>query len=105
MPELNGDEALKQIRRSGIKVPAVMVTANALPSQREQYLRAGADDVVCKPWTFPKLRTAILDAMHRGDDESTSSRVTQASRESVRAAATAASHASAGSGALMRSPY
>lgn len=36
-------QALKILRAQGVRTPVVMVTANALPSQRDAYLRAGAD--------------------------------------------------------------
>lgn len=36
-------QALKILRAQGVRTPVVMVTANALPSQRDAYLRAGED--------------------------------------------------------------
>jgi CheY-like chemotaxis protein len=63
MPEVSGDEALRVMRRRGIRTPAFMVTANVLPSQRDEYLRAGANAVLRKPWTFSAIREAIIDAL------------------------------------------
>jgi CheY-like chemotaxis protein len=42
MPVMNGDEALRIMRRRGVDIPVVVVTANALPAQRELYLSIGA---------------------------------------------------------------
>ncbi|RYE98315.1 MAG: response regulator, partial [Methanobacteriota archaeon] len=63
MPEMGGDEALRILRRRGVKTPIYMVTANALPTQRDSYLRLGATGVIHKPWTFQTIRKAILDSL------------------------------------------
>jgi CheY-like chemotaxis protein len=68
MPEVSGDEALRVMRRRGIRTPAFMVTANVLPSQRDEYLRAGANAVLRKPWTFSAIREAIIDALAAPQD-------------------------------------
>ena len=61
MPDLDGWEATRQIRRaehSGQHVPIVAVTASTLRDNRDRCLRAGMDDYLVKP-----LRESILRAV------------------------------------------
>jgi PAS domain S-box-containing protein len=52
MPGIDGLEATRQIRRSGVSAaltPIIALTANVLTHQREAYLASGMDGVVGKP--------------------------------------------------------
>ncbi|MBF0511329.1 MAG: response regulator [Candidatus Omnitrophica bacterium] len=53
MPMLNGVEAAQVIRReekqTGLHVPIIVMTANAMTGDREKYLEAGMDGYVSKP--------------------------------------------------------
>jgi len=54
MPEMDGFEATKAIRRLAgdwLKVPIIAVTANAMPAERAKCLEAGMDDHIPKPFT------------------------------------------------------
>jgi Amt family ammonium transporter len=75
MPELDGFEAtrairkreveLADVRRCASRIPIVALTANAIKGDREQCLAAGMDDYVTKPIEPAKLLAAIkgqLDA-------------------------------------------
>ena len=65
MPEMDGFEATKEIRRRerssiGKRVPIVALTANAMAQDREECLNAGMDDHLSKPFSMLTMQ-AMLD--------------------------------------------
>jgi CheY-like chemotaxis protein len=62
MPEMDGLEATKTIRRRGFQDPRIIVVTS-LNNYREICLAAGADDYLTKPLGIEKLRKAIEDHM------------------------------------------
>lgn len=64
MPEMNGFETTRRIRQSelstGLHVPIIALTANAMREDRDLCLEAGMDDYLSKPFTFEQLQ-AILE--------------------------------------------
>jgi PAS domain S-box-containing protein len=60
MPEMDGCTATEEIRRMGLRVPIIAMTAGALEEDRERCLAAGMDDFVTKPIDRDVLR-AVLD--------------------------------------------
>jgi CheY-like chemotaxis protein len=60
MPEMDGYEATRQIRRRGRHVKIVAMTAHALPDDERKRFDAGMDDYMSKPLEIEDL-AAVLD--------------------------------------------
>lgn len=50
MPEMNGYEATIEIRKLGLKVPVIAVTASAVKGEKEKCLSVGMSDFLTKPF-------------------------------------------------------
>jgi signal transduction histidine kinase/CheY-like chemotaxis protein len=55
MPEVDGIEAIKQIKNNNKSIPVVVQTAYAIDNEREECLNAGADQFITKPIDPRKL--------------------------------------------------
>lgn len=49
MPEMDGFEALRRIRKKGINIPIIAVTAHAMKGDRERCLESGFNEYLSKP--------------------------------------------------------
>lgn len=59
MPQMDGFETLRQIRKQQIPVEAIMVTAANDRDSLEEALRLGIIDYLVKPFTFERFRMAL----------------------------------------------
>jgi CheY-like chemotaxis protein len=61
MPEMDGLTAIREIRKrpEWTKLPIIALTAKAMPTDREDCLRAGADDYIAKPLDVDKLLSLV----------------------------------------------
>ena len=64
LPELDGLELTRSLRRSNVGVPVLMLTARDAIEDRVAGLRAGADDYLVKPFAFAEL-LARIEALTR----------------------------------------
>ena len=66
LPDGRGTELLRELRREGVEVPAVVMTANPEPGLSEQAREAGAQGSILKTGNSQELR-ATLRAVHAGE--------------------------------------
>ncbi len=59
MPEMDGLEATREIRKTSSRIPIIAMTAHAMEGDREMCLKAGMDDYVAKPIS-PKTLAQVL---------------------------------------------
>ena len=64
LPGLDGAAMTAAIRAAGIGTPILMLSALASVDHRVDGLKAGADDYLCKPYSFAEL-TARIDSLLR----------------------------------------
>lgn len=67
MPQMNGFEAVRQIRANPAiqNVPVLAATAKALKGDREKCFAAGCDGYIAKPFTHRELDSAINEVFKR----------------------------------------
>lgn len=66
MPQMDGLEATRHLRKTGFTLPIVGLTANAFESDREACLEAGMDDHSAKPLTAAKLSEILQKYLSPG---------------------------------------
>jgi len=66
MPEVDGLEVARRLRRGGSSVPILMLTARAAVDDRVSGLDAGADDYLVKPFALEELHARLRALLRRG---------------------------------------
>jgi DNA-binding response OmpR family regulator len=66
LPDLDGLEVCRRLRRDGIETPILMLTARGLVEERVRGLDAGADDYLVKPFALAELHARIRALGRRG---------------------------------------
>ncbi len=66
LPGLNGWQVLEGVRRSGIEMPVLFLTARDRVEDRVKGLELGADDYLVKPFAFAELLARVRSLVRRG---------------------------------------
>ena len=61
LPRLRGDVLCRELRKGGMRIPIIAISADALPQQVEAGLAAGFDRYLTKPIGPAALRAAVAD--------------------------------------------
>ena len=59
MPEMNGYEATKNIRKNGNDIPIIAMTADAMVGTKEACLEIGMNDYISKPIDSGVLKSVL----------------------------------------------
>jgi len=65
MPKLSGWDVCRELRRRGVDVPVIMLTARGEEVDRVRGLELGADDYVAKPFSLRELLARVRAVLRR----------------------------------------
>lgn len=68
MPKMNGIEVLQRLRKEGVQVPIMMLTAKGQTDDRIAGFNAGADDYLPKPFDPDELVCRVRAMLRRGGE-------------------------------------
>lgn len=68
LPQKDGFEVCRELRRTGIKTPIIMLTAKTHESEKILGFELGADDYITKPFSPRELRARIQALLRRVSD-------------------------------------
>src|SRR5574337_1167751 len=68
MPRMSGWDVCRELRRRGLDVPVIMLTARGAEVDRVLGLELGADDYVTKPFSLRELLARIKAVLRRGEN-------------------------------------
>jgi len=70
LPGKDGFEVCREMRRSGVRAPIIMLTAKSQEAEKVMGLELGADDYITKPFSPRELRARVKAALRRAGSES-----------------------------------
>ena len=65
LPHKDGFEVCRELRRSGVRTPIILLTARTHEAEKVMGLEVGADDYVTKPFSHRELRARIKAVLRR----------------------------------------
>lgn len=75
LPELDGWQVLASLRRRGLEMPVLFLTARDQVEDRVKGLELGADDYLVKPFSFAELLARVRTILRRGRSDGLDSNV------------------------------
>lgn len=69
LPGKDGFEVCRELRRTGLRMPIIMLTARAQESEKVMGLELGADDYITKPFGTRELRARVKAMLRRAGGE------------------------------------
>ncbi|RMH61530.1 MAG: DNA-binding response regulator [Calditrichaeota bacterium] len=72
LPGKDGFEIIRTLRREGLDVPVIMLTARSQVEDKVRGLDEGADDYLTKPFAVPELLARVRSLLRRKSEVSTS---------------------------------
>jgi DNA-binding response OmpR family regulator len=84
LPEMDGFEVLKELRRRNVLTPVIMLTAKSQEIDKVLGLEFGADDYVTKPFSPRELQSRIKAVLRRFDKKQEAPAETQFSFGAIR---------------------
>jgi two-component system OmpR family response regulator len=75
LPDREGTQVVRELRRRGDLTPVLMLTAVGDVDARVQGIEAGADDYLVKPFAFVELSARLMALQRRGSRQDTPSSV------------------------------
>src|ERR1051326_6999519 len=65
LPKQDGFEVCRQVRRAGVDIPIILLTAKTQEAEKLLGLELGADDYVTKPYSARELRARVKAHLRR----------------------------------------
>jgi two-component system OmpR family response regulator len=75
LPKLDGLNLVQKLRKEGVRVPVIFLSARASVDDRVKGLQAGGDDYLTKPFAFSELLARIQALIRRASNTSEPTRL------------------------------